>query len=565
MNDAGLTMSTCTPICGDQKKVAGEIWDDNNISDGIGCKADCSGSELGYLCSGGTITTPTTWTTVCGDGYYRGTEQCDDGDTSSGDGCSSACTIESAFLCINSPSLPSVWTTTWGDGLLAGSETCDDGNWIDNQGCKDDCIGSIRGWYWGGGSFSSPSTCSTAWRDGIRITGFEDWDDGNTVNSGDGCTNLCIIEPKWSWEDNLLGRSEWQPKWGNGKKDHADEEWDDENYDDGDGCSSQWITEEEFECIGGTVTNRDYWYPQPIVSISDISSDNIFTISFTQKMVQVRNINKGDIEYWMEGPISRYDVSISSKFVDDYIIEIIVLTNTPFVGSSDEFLNLKFSRSVFLSQNATTLYNNKVKGNTHKILVYPDLVEAAGESTNLIMTTTMVTIISANLIMGQSSSLLWGFMNTIQIIYFMPLLSMYYPEHYGQFLAYLTSAKVQVDMIGISKYFPSFEKEMGDSDLGMPALNSKYEGMGYNSNSVLINSDDLFSTITTGIISLIIIFGIKAMISTLRPENIENLEREMREKEDEENRDEIVTPTSSERIEESKLKKKAKRWARSKH
>ena len=41
---------------------------------------------------------------------------------------------------------------------------------------------------------------------------------------------------------------------------------------------------------------------------------------------------------------------------------------------------------------------------------------------------------------------MWGFLNTVQIIFFMPLLSHYFPAHLKQFLTYLSSAKMEMDL-----------------------------------------------------------------------------------------------------------------------
>lgn len=61
--------SVCVPVCGDGLKVFGEICDDGNLINDVGCLADCSGTAPGYLCSGGSTTSPTICTEVCGNGF----------------------------------------------------------------------------------------------------------------------------------------------------------------------------------------------------------------------------------------------------------------------------------------------------------------------------------------------------------------------------------------------------------------------------------------------------------------------------------------------------------------
>lgn len=93
----------CTSICGDGKNVLGEVCDDGN-TDGIGCKADCTGPAIGYGCTGGSISTPRVCAPVCGDGIIISPETCEDsgiGAPVSGDGCSSTCILEvdPGFVC----------------------------------------------------------------------------------------------------------------------------------------------------------------------------------------------------------------------------------------------------------------------------------------------------------------------------------------------------------------------------------------------------------------------------------------------------------------------------------
>ena len=40
--------------------------------------------------------------------------------------------------------------------------------------------------------------------DGIHISSEEGCDDGNHINSGDGWTNLGVVEDKWDWNDDIL-------------------------------------------------------------------------------------------------------------------------------------------------------------------------------------------------------------------------------------------------------------------------------------------------------------------------------------------------------------------------
>ena len=43
--------------------------------------------------------------------------------------------------------------------------------------------------------------------DGIHIASTEGCDDGNSIDTGDGCTNAGTVEDKWDCQDDVLLRS----------------------------------------------------------------------------------------------------------------------------------------------------------------------------------------------------------------------------------------------------------------------------------------------------------------------------------------------------------------------
>ena len=84
---------------------------------------------------------------ICGDGFDWGTYECDDGNRNTGDGCNQNCKVEKGFFCdrkdpdpvgstINNPD---VCYEICGDGRDFGFYECDDGNLINGDGCNDLC------------------------------------------------------------------------------------------------------------------------------------------------------------------------------------------------------------------------------------------------------------------------------------------------------------------------------------------------------------------------------------------------------------------------------------------
>lgn len=178
--------------------------------------------------------------------------------------------------------------------------------------------------------------------------------------------------------------------------------------------------------------------------------------------------------------------------------------------NGNEVILITFSDQ-FLSTNGVNLYNKQAKGNLNKVPVYPDIIAIAGASTNVMMATTVSSIVTINILLSGSCELLWGFLNTMQIIYFFPLMSHYLPDLYMQFLFRLTSSKMDFDFFDFKQYYAvdnTFSLDPGKPlfnfltrliNLEMPSLNDNYEELGYDSTSVLVNLSALMMTICNGI------------------------------------------------------------------
>lgn len=124
-NCTGVPVSTnCNAICGDGLKMNTENCDDGNYTD-IHYSAGCVNcvTEPGWVCSGGTHTSPDTCTATCGDGrVYRPPEACDDGNIASTH-CLSCTSMASGWYCTGgTPTSPDTCITHCGDGIIAGTE-----------------------------------------------------------------------------------------------------------------------------------------------------------------------------------------------------------------------------------------------------------------------------------------------------------------------------------------------------------------------------------------------------------------------------------------------------------
>ena len=98
------------------------------------------------------------------------------------------------------------------------------------------------------------------------------------------------------------------------------------------------------------------------------------------------------------------------------------MTGLVISGYKQENMTVKFNTEHFLSTEGTSLYHDLVWGHPNKIPIPPAIVAIMGGTSDVIMKTSIVGIVAINQLAGGSAALMWGALNTIQIITFFPLL-----------------------------------------------------------------------------------------------------------------------------------------------
>jgi cysteine-rich repeat protein len=188
-NNSDTTANACRTNCeragcGDNVVDIGESCDDGNNLDTDSCTGACINAKCGdgfvidlngngqvdpgdEECDDGNLNNTdscrnTCLLAVCGDGVVRaGQEQCDDGNQNNFDGCNTSCQLVGPVC---------------GNGVKEGTEACDNGAQNSDvlaDACRVNCV---------------LSTCG----DGT-VDSDEECDDNNT-SSGDGCSNICILQ-----------------------------------------------------------------------------------------------------------------------------------------------------------------------------------------------------------------------------------------------------------------------------------------------------------------------------------------------------------------------------------
>ena len=129
-------------------------------------------------------------------------------------------------------------------------------------------------------------------------------------------------------------------------------------------------------------------------------------------------------------------------------------------GDGKDKFTFTFDTSVFRSKYNATLVTKNLTDSLNKVPVTPDVVAMIGGGLNNIMSVTLVALISSNMMLGQSSELLWGFMNTIQIMYFFPILQLYFPDVLASILTYLSAAKMQISLPQIEAFKSNIKRRV---------------------------------------------------------------------------------------------------------
>ncbi len=252
---SATSASVCAPICGDNKVVGPEVCD-NGATNGDGCSSSCQ-VEVGWSCTGGSATSASVCTPICGDNKVVGTEVCDNGPTN-GDGCSTTCQVETGWTCTGgSSSSGSLCSPVCGDNKVVGTEVCDNGGG-DGDGCSTACQVEA-GWICTGGSSSSGSVCTPICGDNKKV-GTEVCDNGG--GDGDGCSNTCQVETGWTCiGGSSSSGSVCTPICGDAKR-VGNEQCDNDNtITSGDGCDANCQVEKGYACIGGSVSGPDICSP----------------------------------------------------------------------------------------------------------------------------------------------------------------------------------------------------------------------------------------------------------------------------------------------------------------
>src|SRR5690606_38226425 len=162
-----------------------------------GCSDSC-GIDPGWICP---VAGESCMAEACGDDIVAGTEECESARTTPASACTASCTFAVGYSCTESGAGIECFTPPEvcnNDGVVDFGERCDDGNVNSGDGCSPLCEIEPGCRPNGGGATAA---CTSACGDGFLLPGElalnpDACDDGNNVD-GDGCSATCEVEQGW--------------------------------------------------------------------------------------------------------------------------------------------------------------------------------------------------------------------------------------------------------------------------------------------------------------------------------------------------------------------------------
>ena len=276
--------------------------------------------------------------------------------------------------------------------------------------------------------FYNTVTCG----DGIIQSVFgEQCDDGNTAG-GDGCNQYWYTESGYNWINYSTKPSFWYPIWGDKTIQTSPilEECDDGNNMNYDGWSANWKVEANYVCSTNSQGYSDWAIqhspPNAIGSSLDIDSHQI-TIEFDQIMLN-QSITNTDIKLEIDGPNSPYITSWTSNFYQKLLI--ISFSSSPvLIGGKDEVITIKLENILkFKNKYYTPIVNEKTfELDVPNFSINPK-VQSVSNGASYAFLLTMLLSICVSILTGGSIELMWSFANTIQMLFFISALDLYFPQ-----------------------------------------------------------------------------------------------------------------------------------------
>jgi hypothetical protein len=226
-------------------------------------------------------------------------------------------------------------------------------------------------------------------------------------------------------------------------------------------------------------------YPRPVTVSSNLNSlSSKITVKFDQEMYNA-SVTSQDIELVMSGPNSPYTIDWSATFEKESFIITYTITPEP-IGGIGESIQVTLSNiKKFNSDKMIPISSPLTFEFTFLQPEVSESTQSGGKGASYTFVLTILLSLGVSLLTGGSMELLWSLANTLQMLFFLGLLDLYYSSDLKAVYSFMEYSNFSNPL---TEYLVELIRNLVGS-VSAP-VNTKFEDLGFDSTSIILNSFD---------------------------------------------------------------------------
>eukprot|EP00347_Sterkiella_histriomuscorum_P022632 403337750 len=238
---------------------------------------------------------------------------------------------------------------------------------------------------------------------------------------------------------------------------------DDGNKKDGDGCNSKCEIELQMTCGGGSPTSKDSCHDTvgPSVEIVAVSEQSkILTLQFRESQGQVftkaKSLNESDFALIITGINGKLKYTVKAKISEQFSStgKLTIDFNPQFsIPSQGAFVKIQFKKAnQFVDQYDNHLQNtltNKIQLKEYEFVDESTMgsIKAMGAAVSSGTTVILAVNFIASLLLDKALDAFYSALNSIQILYYLPLINIPFPQIMYTIFSYLSYATLENQLL----------------------------------------------------------------------------------------------------------------------
>jgi len=224
----------------------------------------------------------------------------------------------------------------------------------------------------------------------------------------------------------------------------------------------------------------------PVVSSNTINSATSEIVYVFNDTMSEHEFSGDEFTLSFEGPSIDYELSYSSSFTSKATLKLKYSISPGIVGGSGEQLTVEFSDILaFQSSNGIPISTQYVHKYSFEVVEASAQAESAGSGASFMFLSSFLLSIGASLMTGQSMELMWSLANTLQIIYILGLLDLYFPPNLLAVISYMKYSNFDNPF---TQYLSNLA--IGSLNVVSTPISTSFESFGFESSNILTNSFD---------------------------------------------------------------------------